>query len=78
MDVSGRDPANTLVQDDSDDGDDNDGNQFNDPTIFDIEQNPTIEVVKDFVHVDNDSDGEISSGDRINYIITIENTGNNT
>ena len=60
VDVSGRDPANTLVQDDSDDGDDNDGNQFNDPTIFDIEQNPTIEVVKDFVHVDNDSDGAIA------------------
>ena len=78
VDVSGRDPANTLVQDDSDDGDDDDGNQFNDPTIFEIEQNPSIEVVKDFAHVDNDGNGEISSGDRINYIITIENTGNNT
>ena len=78
VDVSGRDPANTLVQDDSDDGDDDDGNQFNDPTIFEIEQNPSIEVVKDFAHVDNDGDGDISSGDRINYIITIENTGNNT
>ena len=44
--MGGRDPANTLVQDDSDDGDDDDGNQFNDPTIFEIEQNPSIEVVK--------------------------------
>ncbi|MAW14797.1 MAG: hypothetical protein CMC25_00005, partial [Flavobacteriaceae bacterium] len=78
VEATGRDPANALVSDDSDDGDDTDGNRLNDPTVTPIPADPSIDVVKTSSHQDLDGDGEISAGDRINYTITISNTGNNT
>ena len=78
VEATGRDPANALVSDDSDDADDSDGNRLNDPTVTPIPADPSIDVVKTSSHQDVDGDGEISAGDRINYTITISNTGNNT
>ena len=53
----------------SDDGDDTDGNTTNDPTVVQTTSDVSIEVVKICVYVDNNSNGKIDTGDRINYTI---------
>ena len=64
------------VTETSDDGDDTDGNTEDDPTVIQIPELPSIEVTKTYSTNDLNSNGVIDLGDRINYIITIENTGN--
>ena len=75
---SAQGPNSTVVNDVSDDGDDDDGNLLNDPTDVTIPENPSLEAVKTFTYTDNDSSGTLTAGDRINYIITVQNKGNVT
>ena len=49
-----------------------------DCTIVEIEQEPSIEITKDGTYVDTNGDGRASVGDFINYVFTVENTGNVT
>jgi gliding motility-associated-like protein/uncharacterized repeat protein (TIGR01451 family) len=69
---------NNDVTDISDDGDDTDGNITNDPTIIEIISLPEIEVTKSANIVDLNQNGINDVGDRIDYIITVENIGNST
>ena len=69
---------NNDVTDISDDGDDSDGNTTNDPTIIEIISLPEIEATKVASIVDLNQNGINDVGDRIDYIITIENKGNIT
>ena len=64
------------VTETSDDGDDTDDNTEDDSTVIQIPELPSIEVTKTYSTNDLNSNGVIDLGDRINYIITIENTGN--
>ncbi|MDG2147730.1 MAG: hypothetical protein P8K14_05905, partial [Flavobacteriaceae bacterium] len=73
---SGRDPANTLITDQSDEG--NPSNGFDDPTPVVIPPEPSILAQKISVYTDNDSSTTLSLGDTINYTITVSNTGNVT
>ena len=71
--VFGTSPQSVTVNDISDDGDDTDQNLLDDPTVTDIQANPSIEVTKVADLVDNASEGDL-----ITYTITVENTGNVT
>ena len=64
------------VTDTSDDGDDTDGNTVDDGTEIIIPELPSIEVTKTFTTNDLNGNGRIDIGDRINYTITVSNTGN--
>ena len=48
----------------------------NDPTVTEMDQIPSIEVIKTEVVIDNNGDGKNGIGDTIEYTITVENTGN--
>ena len=69
---------NNDVTDISDDGDDSDGNTTNDPTVIEIISIPKIEVTKVALVTDLNNNGINDVGDRIDYIITVENKGNIT
>jgi gliding motility-associated-like protein/uncharacterized repeat protein (TIGR01451 family) len=69
---------NNDVSDVSDDGDDTDGNTTNDPTVIEIISLPEIEVTKVADVIDLNQNGINDVGDRIDYIITVENKGNIT
>ncbi|NLX75597.1 MAG: hypothetical protein GXZ13_07220, partial [Synergistaceae bacterium] len=43
-----------------------------------LEANPDIEAIKTAEYVDANGDGEVNVGDRIDYLISIQNTGNIT
>ena len=73
---SARDPANTLITDQSDEG--NPSNGFDDPTPVVIPADPSILAQKISIYTDNDSSTTLSLGDTINYTITVSNTGNVT
>ncbi|MDB4716922.1 hypothetical protein OAF03_02020, partial [Flavobacteriaceae bacterium] len=64
------------VTETSDDGDDTDGNTEDDSTVIQIPELPSIEVTKIYTTNDLNGNGVIDLGDRINYTITVENTGN--
>ena len=48
----------------------------NDPTITEMDQIPSMEVIKSANVIDNDGDNKNGIGDTISYTITVENTGN--
>ena len=64
------------VTDTSDDGDDSDGNTVDDGTEIVIPELPSIELTKTFTTNDLNGNGRVDLGDRINYTITVSNTGN--
>ncbi|RPG54724.1 MAG: DUF11 domain-containing protein, partial [Flavobacteriales bacterium TMED96] len=64
------------VTDTSDDGDDSDGNTVDDGTEIVIPELPSIELTKTFTTNDLNGNGRIDLGDRINYTITVSNSGN--
>ncbi|MCM5663079.1 DUF7507 domain-containing protein [Galbibacter mesophilus] len=69
-------PTGADISDVSDDGIAANGND--NPTEFNITENPSIEVVKTGIISDEDNSNTDNAGDIINYEITIENTGNVT
>ena len=66
------------VSDQSDNGNDNDGNIYNDPTIVTFGSFTLIDVKKSSTVTDINNNNAIDIGDKINYIITVENKGNVT
>jgi uncharacterized repeat protein (TIGR01451 family) len=75
--VVGSSPGNNGdVSDVSDDGDDGDGNTTNDPTEIITSTDFSIAVTKSASVNDNNSNGKVDAGDRIDYTITVSNTGN--
>ena len=64
------------VTDTSDDGDDTDGNTIDDQTEIIITPLPSLEVTKTVVLNDLNSNGFNDIGDRIDFIISVENNGN--
>ena len=58
------------------DADNSDGNTEDDPTIITLDVTNQLEVTKTATTTDINANGQIDAGDRINYEITIENTGN--
>ena len=58
------------------DDDNSDGNTENDPTITPLNVTNQIEATKTATTTDINGNGQIDAGDKINYEITIENTGN--
>uniref|UniRef100_UPI003A93DC9D DUF7507 domain-containing protein n=1 Tax=Joostella sp. TaxID=2231138 RepID=UPI003A93DC9D len=65
--ASGDDPNGTEVTD-----------QLDAPTILNITEDPSIEVIKGATIDDADNDNMVSAGDVIIYTISVENTGNVT
>ncbi|QXP79699.1 gliding motility-associated C-terminal domain-containing protein [Winogradskyella sp. HaHa_3_26] len=78
--AEGDSPAGVTIDDTSDDGDDNDGNIDNDATVTTIVSNPSINLIKTTLDLeDTNGDGISGSlGDLISYVFTVENTGNVT
>jgi gliding motility-associated-like protein/uncharacterized repeat protein (TIGR01451 family) len=75
--VTANDVSNTiLISDRSDDGDDEDGNDSNDPTVVPLTSVKSIEVIKRAIVTDLNSNTINDAGDRIDYIIEIENLSN--
>ena len=76
---TGQTLAGLPTSDLGDDGDDTDGNTINDPTQVTVAKPiASIEGTKFENYVDLDSNGIVSLGDRMEYIIKIKNTGNQT
>jgi uncharacterized repeat protein (TIGR01451 family) len=76
---TGQTLAGLPTSDLGDDGDDTDGNTINDPTQVTVAKPiASIEGTKLENYVDLDSNGIVSLGDRMEYIIKIKNTGNQT
>ncbi|QLE00027.1 DUF11 domain-containing protein [Galbibacter sp. BG1] len=74
--VTASPPTGPNVTDVSDDGIAANGND--NPTEFNITENPSIEVVKTGIISDEDNSNTDNDGDIVNYEITVENTGNVT
>ncbi|KAA1242332.1 gliding motility-associated C-terminal domain-containing protein, partial [Aquimarina sp. RZ0] len=79
--VIGEDPNGENVMDISDSGDetvdeDGDLDPTNDPTITTIIQNANLALTKTGVYVDVNGDSLPNVGDEIQYVFTVENTGN--
>jgi gliding motility-associated-like protein/uncharacterized repeat protein (TIGR01451 family) len=74
--ATGTAPDGSNVIDISDDGDTGTTDTGNDPTVVEMDQIPSIEVIKTAVVIDNNGDGKNGIGDTIEYTITVENTGN--
>ncbi|MDG2396558.1 MAG: hypothetical protein P8M03_02770, partial [Flavobacteriaceae bacterium] len=71
--------AGSPTSDLGDDGDDTDGNTTNDPNIITVGQPiARVEGTKTENYVDLDGNGAIGLGDRMEYIIKVKNTGNQT
>ena len=71
--------AGSPTSDLGDDGDDTDGNTTNDPNIITVGQPiARLEGTKTENYVDLDVNGAIGLGDRMEYIIKVKNTGNQT
>ena len=77
--ATGSSPGNSNdVSDVSDDGDDTDGNTTDDPTIIYTVALPSIEVTKTATVSDTNSNSINDSGDVINYLILLNNSGSVT
>jgi len=70
--ISGTDPDGGDVQTDSDD---NSETEIEEPTVFTMDQEPSLELIK--IALDFDEDNAISgAGEVITYYLTLTNTGN--
>ena len=74
--ATGTAPDGSIVFDISDDGDKGTTDTGDDPTVVEMDQIPSIEVIKTANVIDNDVNGKNGIGDTIEYTITVENTGN--
>ncbi|MGB1992209.1 MAG: DUF7507 domain-containing protein, partial [Flavobacteriaceae bacterium] len=74
--ATGTAPDASIVTDISDDGDTGPTDTGNDPTVVEMDQIPSMEVIKTANVIDNDADNRNGIGDTIEYTITVENTGN--
>ena len=70
----------TLLSDTSDDGDDEDGNSEDDATETIFVLNPSISLLKSFLPLEDDNGDGIAGAldDFIQFVFTVENTGNTT
>lgn len=64
-----------LITDLSDDGDDEDGNSTDDPTELAIPESPELTVLKTAKINDLNLSGATDANDRVDYTITVSNTG---
>ncbi|MDG0968057.1 MAG: hypothetical protein P8N93_07085, partial [Flavobacteriaceae bacterium] len=74
--ATGAAPDGSNVIDISDDGDTGATDTGKDPTVIEMDQIPSMEVIKTENVADNDGDNKNGIGDTITYTITVENTGN--
>src|SRR5690625_4057607 len=82
--VTGDDPSGDPVEDDSEDPEPLDPSDPNydpdcpDCTFTELDQDPSIELLKSGVYVDANGDDIVNVGDEIHYTFTVTNTGNVT